>query len=103
MDTAQPQWEVALGNIMFHLNIVAVNACYGEGKARCFRALDYQYKAKSASKIQVFKSLRCWLYQCKEGDVYKHHLYQAFETVILDYLMTQIITEMPEYRNAEWG
>ena len=101
--TATPRWEAAVGTAMFRLNIDAVNARYGQGEAQHFRKLDYQYRPVTVPKLQVFKSLRCWLYQCCEGDVYKRPLYQAFDTVIIDYLMRQIITELPAYEEADWG
>jgi hypothetical protein len=103
VDTTKPQWEEALGNAMFQLNIAAVNARYGDGGARHFRKLEYQYQPEYATKIQVYKSLRCWLYQCTEGDVFKRPLYQAFDSLIADYLMRQIIADLPEYQNAVWG
>jgi hypothetical protein len=102
IDTGQPQWEATLGNAMFRLNIDAVNARYGDGEAQRFRKLDYQYRIASAPKLQVYKSLRCWLYQCCEGAVFKRPLYQAFDTVIIDYLMRQIIADLPEYEEATW-
>lgn len=103
IDTATPQWEAALGNAMFRLNIDAVNARYGEGEANHFRKLNYQYKPVASTKMQVLKSLRCWLYQCAEGDVFYRPFYQCFDTVIEHYLMGRIITDLLEYEEAAWG
>jgi len=103
IDTAKSNWGAELGKAMFKLNIAGVNARYGQGKAKQFRKLDYRYTAEYSPKVQVFKSLRCWLYQCTEGDVYKRPFYQAFDSLIADYLMRQIIADLPEYQNAEWG
>jgi hypothetical protein len=102
IDLTKGDWEAELGNAMFQLNIDAVNARYGQGEAQHFRKLDYQYRIVSAPKLQVYKSMRCWLYQCCEGDVFKRPLYQAFDTVIIDYLMRQIIADLPEYEKAAW-
>jgi hypothetical protein len=102
IDLTHGNWEAELGNAMFQLNIDAVNARYGDGEAQHFRKLEYQYRIVSAPKLQVYKSLRCWLYQCCEGDVFKRPLYQAFDTVIIDYLMRQIIADLPEYEEAAW-
>jgi hypothetical protein len=76
IDTKTLEWRLKIGNAVFQLNIDAVNARYGQGEAAHFRPLDYQYRIVIAPKLQVYKSLRCWLYQCCEGDVFKRPLYQ---------------------------
>ena len=93
----------ALGNMMFDLNIRAVEALYGKGQAKKFRPLDYQYAAKlPPSRIQVFKSLKCWLYQCSEGDVPETDLFKAFYEVSGN-MAKHIVTRMPEFDAATWG
>src|SRR5947208_14902665 len=67
IDTSKHNWEETLGQAMFELNIAGVNDRYSENKARKFRALNYRYTPAHGSKIQVLKSLQCWLYQCMEG------------------------------------
>jgi hypothetical protein len=51
----------------------------------------------------VLKSLRCWLYQCSEGQVVKEPLYRFFNDVVEPYLMSKIICALPEYEQAHWG
>jgi hypothetical protein len=103
IETTQPDWEEALGKDMFQLNIDGVNDRYGQGEAKNFRDLDYQYTPVFGSKIEVLKSLQCWLYQCMEGEVVKKPLYKFFDTVIEHHLMASIIYDLPEYNSAAWG
>ena len=103
IDTSKHNWEETLGHAMFELNITGVNDRYGENKARKFRALNYRYTPLHGSKIQVLKSLQCWLYQCMEGEVIKKPLYQFFDTVVEPHLMNSIISDLPEYKRAKWG
>jgi hypothetical protein len=103
IDMSKHNWEEALGQAMFELNIAGVNDRYGENEAKKFRALNYRYTPAYGSKIQVLKSLQCWLYQCMEGEVIKKPLYQFFDTVVEPHLMRSIISALPEYNRAEWG
>jgi hypothetical protein len=97
-------WAEALGQAMFQLNIKAVDARYGQGEAAKFRELNYRYQVtEPVPLVQVVKSLRCWLYQCCEGDVPETGLYQLFDDDIRLYLLNKIITELPEYEKAYWG
>jgi hypothetical protein len=104
IDTNAPGWADDLGHTLFLLNRNAVDARYGDGAAAEFRTLDYRYQETApVPLVQVFKSLQCWLYQCCEGDVPQTELYGLFDTDIREYLMTQIITQLPEYEEAYWG
>jgi hypothetical protein len=104
IDTNAPDWAEALGQIMFLLNVNAVDARYGDGEAEKFRKLDYRFEhTEAVSLMQVLKSLQCWLYQCDEGDVPTTELYGLLDTDVQLYLMTKIITQLPEYEEAYWG
>lgn len=61
IDIDAPDWEELLGRAMFQLNIGGVEDRYGKGAAKGFRALDYRYVPEHGTKIQVLKSLRCWI------------------------------------------
>jgi hypothetical protein len=102
LDLSKSNWEEELGHAMFQLNIDGVNERYGEG-AQKFRKLNYRYSPVHGSQIQVLKSMQCWLYQCMEGEVVKNPLYQFFDIVIAPYLMSSIISDLPEYQRTEWG
>ena len=102
-DMDKVDWEEKLGIAMFQLNISGVEARYGKGEAVKFRKMDYHYHTESAPLVQVLKSLQCWLYQCNEGAVPETELYQLFDDDIRGYLMSKIISLLPEYEEAEWG
>ena len=110
MTTGSEAWADTVGKAMFQLNIAGVNDRYGDGKAKKFRTLNYTYVPAQpttiyhlSTKIQVLKSLQCWLYQCMEGEVVKKPLYIFFRTVVEPHLMRSIINDLPEYQTAEWG
>jgi hypothetical protein len=103
IDTTKTDWEEELGKAMFQLNIDGMNDRYGEGEAKRFRKLNYLYTPAYCTRIQVLRSMQCWLYQCAEGEVVKNPLYQFFDIVIAPYLMSSIISDLPEYQRAEWG
>lgn len=111
IDTTDYAWAEELGKAMFDLNIAGVNDRYGDGEAGKFRKLNYQYvpahpttlHSDLSKKIQVLKSLQCWLYQCTEGAVVKRPLYRFFQDVVEPHLMSSIINDLPEYQAAEWG
>src|ERR671914_3109736 len=103
-DASESGWAEHLGQAMFQLNVIAVDARYGSGEAKKFRPLDYRYKVtKPVPLVQVLKSLQCWLYQCNERDVPTTALYGLFDNEVQLYLMTEIIDALPEYQNAVWG
>ncbi len=111
IDTTSYAWSEELGKAKFALNIAGVNARYGEGEAGKFRQLNYHFVpmhpttlySDVSQKIQVLKSLQCWLYQCMEGEVVTQPLYTFFHDVVEPHLMSTIIADLPEYQAAEWG
>ena len=101
-DGDRDQCAAQLGQLMFILNIRGVNARYGSDQAQEFRPLDYAYHYEMTTKMQALKSLRCWLYQCNEGDTNKQDLYKIMDGYA-DALALSIISAMPEYDQADWG
>jgi len=57
---------------------------------------------KNLHRVEVYKAIRCYLYQCAEGDVHKSPLYKAVAE-IAEALADAIISDMPEYEAANWG
>lgn len=71
-----------LGDAMFRLNCIAVDQRYGDGQCKEFRPMDYRFKPATVSAMQAYASLRCWLYQCSEGDVPETSaLYKAMDAI----------------------
>jgi hypothetical protein len=103
IDLVSANWDDKLANAMFQLNVDGVNARYGEGEAEQFRPLNFTYKPEMYyTRVQVLKSLQCWMYQCCEGDVPKTKLYRFFEE-IENHLALKIVDSLPEYQKAQWG
>jgi hypothetical protein len=92
-----------LANLMFELNVAAVNAKYGEGEAEKFRPLDFKYLlAYPGSQMQAIKALETWLYQYLENDAHRHRLYSAMEQ-IRDMLCIDYVHSSEEYEKVQWG
>jgi len=103
VDLVSEKWDEKLANAMFQLNCDGVNARYGEGEAEKFRPLNFTYRPEGDTfRVQVLKSLQCWMYQCNEGEVPQTKLYQFFEEVE-NYLALKIVMDLPEYDKAKWG
>lgn len=99
---------LALASAMFALNVEAVecrygdSATYGTGEGS-FRPLDFAYSYESANVFQVIKSLKCWLYQCSEGDIPEQSaLFRVLEQYAGE-LACGIVSDMPQYEAASWG
>ena len=104
LSTDDNLWEAKLAQAMFQLNIDGVNARYGLGEAQKFKTVDFTYQSEYArDKVQVIKSLQCWLYQCCEGRIMYSPMYRFFDEWVVRYLMSQIIDALPTYNKAEWG
>ena len=92
-----------LADLMFALNVAAVNAKYGEGEAEKFRPLNFKYRlAFPGSQMQAIKALDTWLHQCPENDVHLHRLYSAMEQ-IRDLLCIDYVRRTDEYEAVRWG
>ena len=103
VDLTSDNWDEKLAKAMFQLNCDGVNARYGDGEAEKFRPLYFTYKPEGNTfRVQVLKSLQCWMYQCNEGDVPQTKLYRFFEEVE-NYLALQIVMSLPEWDKAKWG
>jgi hypothetical protein len=100
VDFSDYGWGDTLGQKMWELNQLAHR--YGDEK-EVLRYLFFDVSG-SVSRIQMFKSLKCWLYQCAEGEIpEKSILYKVFSHEIVRYLALRIVEETPEYDEAEWA
>jgi hypothetical protein len=85
---------------MWELNQLALGYRYGDEK----QEVIYKFVPVSCTPIEAYKALRCWLYQCCEGDIpSESKLYKFFEDVVGKRLAEAIIMRTPEYDKAEWG
>ena len=104
-----PKWDfienpTEIGKAMYSLNIDAVGARYGGRKRGDLPGSqgEYYYELTPCNDIQAYKSLRCWIYQCSEGDVPERPLYKAFEQ-IGTFIAEKIVNNLPQYDEADWG
>jgi hypothetical protein len=92
-------WEQRLAQAMHDLNVEAVNQRYHEENP--FDKFVYRPEPYG-SRIAVFKSLRCWKYECTEGTVPEMNLFKYFG-VVEKHLAVDIVTDLPAYAQATWG
>lgn len=89
------------GRKLLSMNIDAVNQRYG-GEYTGNEVKNYTFNMVDVSPVQAFKSLRCFLYQCSEGNVPKRKLYKTMDK-LSDEISYEIVTSLPEYENGRWG
>jgi len=85
--------------VLHEMNVAAVCQRYSQDSPGMY---DFEYVGCFATKIQVIKSLTCYLYQCLEGDVPGRPLYKALKK-IRDQLCYEYVANTPEYDKAVWG
>jgi len=83
-------------NIAMHMhlmNLDAIEARYGTNVRREESAVEFKYNPMAAiSNLQLYVSLKSYLYQCADIDDYKtNELYRAF-TEYLSYIADEIIS-----------
>jgi hypothetical protein len=99
VDVVREGWKQRLAQAMYDINVEAVNQRYNEENTR----KDFVYTpVPYGSRITAFKSLQCWMYQCKEGTVPQTSLYRYFEE-LKKQIAINIVMDLPEYDKAQWG
>lgn len=100
-------FDKVLGAAMRGLNARAIQARYPdtvehpENMPGPIDLQPYRFQPEPCSLIQAYKSFRCWLYQCNEGDCDQDMLYQWGEEASARLAM-DIVNNMPEYETAKW-
>ena len=89
-----------LGQALLDLNVRAVNERYPNEEPEV--ASVYHYTPRNKPVMQMFKSLQCLQYQCSEGNVPEDALYKRMDKAF-NHLMFEIISNLPEYREAKWA
>lgn len=103
LDLTTGMGRETLANLMFSLNCDAVNQRYGDEQAKEFRPLDFKYRMQiSCSRVQCFKALQCWQYQCSEGDIDQNSLYQVMAR-IQGQIAEMIVTRLDAYEKLAWA
>lgn len=92
-------------DILFRLNIRAVNQRYGDERAENMTRAELKVMCKvdlNVSVYQFLKSLECLHYQMAEGDVPNTKEYQMLGTLIND-ICVAMVHKSADYEKAEWG
>ena len=87
-----------LGQKLWAMNVRAVDQRYSEKNP----IEIYCFELRVARLIQTYKTLRCYLYQCSEGNVPQFPLYQDLEKLSYS-IANKIISELPEYEETKWA
>ena len=88
-----------LGRELYALNNEAISQRYGERE----EVPDYHFQLQgTVSPIQLYKSLRCFLYQCSEGKVPEDPLFKIVEEKSNE-LACKIVHGLRAYDEAEWS
>ena len=92
-------WDEFFSEELYKLNCYSLNQRYGD-KMGDFK--DFEYKeSQQITKIQLLKSVACWLYQSCEGNAEEKPLYKMMEE-IRRILESSIINGLDEYERADW-
>ena len=102
-----------LGLAMYKMNINAVEQRYPDcvGNPNNLPGqidengnhLPYHYRDEiPCSPIQFYKSLKCFLYQCSEGDVEELPLFKTLDKY-LDNLAHYLVGCSENYKKSDWG
>lgn len=87
-----------LGLAMLNLNVDA----YYDRYSRKSPKVGYEYAPVDVTKMQAYKSLRCFLYQCHEGSISeKSNLYKLLDGACNE-IAHDIIYDTYEFKKAEW-
>lgn len=90
-----------LATDLFLLNGLAMRARYGE----VHDAAEFRYEESRGghdTDVRLYKSIRCFLYQCSEGDVPEKPLFKLMEQFSAD-VAGDIIWALPSWDELPWG
>jgi len=105
MNSANPSTEAykkiatATGQLLWDLNQLSVNSRYRESESETTPI--YIHRDRRASRLQVYKSLRNYLYQSCEGNCMVTDCYKDM-TKLRDQLANDIVCNLPEYTKGDW-
>ena len=87
-----------LGQRLWDLNAKSVATRYSEEEEK----KEYKYNWMPTRKIQVLKSMACFLYQSCEGGLHEEELYKFIDRE-RSALAVTIVYDTQEYEESEWG
>lgn len=89
-----------IGREMLKLNERNFFGCYPKESNNISNL--YKFNSVSCTKMQFYKSLQCFLYQCSDvKEVIETDLFKKLEKIQHD-IAIEIISNLREYNDAEW-
>ena len=92
-----------LGQSLMGMNQAAYYARYGDSEGWAGRDV-YQYHFDVCpTLIQAYKAIKCFLYQCSEGNIPEEwQLFKGMDAILRTTAQT-IVEHTDEYKKADWG
>lgn len=91
-----------IGRELFALNEAAFGARYPGDDSASYSATYQFVRGLPPARVAAYKALRCFLYQCSEGNVPESPLFKEVDDVAA-ILAARIIQSLPEYNASAWG
>lgn len=93
-----------LGAAMRDLNIEAIRHRYADADTAGMIPSPFVFNPDGplAARMHAYKALRCFLYQCAEGDCPQSPLWQALDHTS-GIIAKDIVQNLPLYEDAPWG
>jgi hypothetical protein len=103
LDLLSPDDYYTLSREMFKLNCTAVRQRYADNNPEEMIPDGFTPSYELAQPVQAYKSLRCWLYQCCEGETPEASILYNIMTELSNEMAGEIVTGSPQYEQAAWG
>ncbi len=91
----------ALALDLHKMNVDAINERYSHHQKTEYDFSGFKRVAQ-VSRVQLYKTMQCFLYQCNEGEIDKRELFQALDRMQAT-VAAHIVASLPEYEKAKWG
>lgn len=88
------------GRDLINLNIKAFNYRYPNDKMEELK--NYIHVPYVVSQIQLIKNIKCYLYQCDEGNFHEDLLYKFMDSLCYS-LCYDFVSDSPNYDKLTWG
>ena len=90
---------------LYRLNVKALSERYGKDEAEKWGAFEFiktdEFNESNKDLAQYYRSLRCFLYQCSEGNVPKTKLFETLDK-LSDIIAHRIASNWSDELGAEW-
>ena len=106
-DTLTAGGLTKLGRNLYKMNRKAILARYGRCSDGTEEIMTFEINSipieySHLDLIQIIKSMRCFLYQCSEGNVWESKLFKQVDFASGE-IAQGIVATLPEYGKARWN